>query len=110
MVLALVAARQGARGAVCAARPQSLAAAVSSSSRCAPALTVRQLSYSPAPQKPSNSKLPGVIYEPLEQFEPKPTGFLAAVDKLGNNMFMGEIFRGMWLSLEVRFGCILVVV
>lgn len=47
-----------------------------------------------------------MIHEPTGQFEPKQTGFMAAVDKLGNDMFMGEIFRGMWLSLEVRlFSC-----
>lgn len=62
----------------------------------------RQLSQQAPKAKPANSKLPeGVIHEPTHQFDPPKPGFLDAVDRLGNAMFMGEIFRGIWLSLEV---------
>lgn len=96
MVLVSVAARHGVQG---LARYRLAAA---TSVRCAP-VTLRQLSTNPSPlQKPANSSPGGLIHEPSQEFEPKKTGFMDAIDKLGNDMFMGEIFRGVWLSMEVR--------
>lgn len=96
MALAFTAMRHGVLGTV-AVRPQSLPGA----SRCSQEF-LRQLSTH-TPRKPGNARLPGVIHEPSMDFEPRKTGFFAALDKLGNDAFMGEIFRGMWLSFEVGF-------
>ncbi|CAM9910111.1 unnamed protein product, partial [Choristocarpus tenellus] len=38
---------------------------------------------------------------PVDNIEYKPTSFLTVVDRLANILFMGEIFRGIWLSAEV---------
>lgn len=65
------------------------------------AVPSRGLSDEAPMRKPGSSKGPNVIYEPEGAFEPRKTGFLDAIDRLGTAMFMGEIFRGIWLSMEV---------
>ena len=71
------------------------------SARLAVSVMRRQFSNTP----PASNERPEFRQAelPKDNIQFKPTGILTTLDRLTNIMFMGEIFRALWLSGEV--GC-----
>lgn len=100
-ILAIMIAQSARRTSASAFRHMVAAPTVSTAARPAGCVAARHLSS--LPQPPRKHKLEkGEIAPPEDNIEFKKTSVMDIIDRLANAVFLGEMWRGWWLCMEVR--------